>query len=102
MSCFIVIDPETELKAEPYGYEYRCYMFEDHPILQTMTTNVYEVIENLEIQDIQNSSRTEPNQNFLINKIEELIDQQKNDKFCVNILHQLQKGHLVPEKPYFV
>ena len=55
-----------------------------------MTTYVNELIESLETQNNQKNPDTEPDQEFLINKIEELIDQQKNDKFCMNILHQLK------------
>ena len=44
------------------------------------------------VQDHQKNLGTEPNQKPLINKIEELIDQQKKDKFCANILCQLEKG----------
>ena len=92
MSWLVEIDPETELEAEPYGYEYGCYMFEDPPTLQATTTGVNEVVENLEVQDHQKNFGTEPDQKPLINKIEELIDQQKKDKFCANILCQPEKG----------
>ena len=34
--------------------------------------------------------------------MQELIQQQKQDTFCANILKQLAKGNLTPEKPYFV
>ena len=92
MSWLVEIYPETELEAEPYGYEYGCYMFEDPPTLQATTTGVNEVVENLEVQDHQKNFGTEPDQKPLINKIEELIDQQKKDKFCANILCQPEKG----------
>ena len=45
---------------------------------------------------------TGPDQKPLINKVEELIDQQKKDKFCTNILCQLEQGQLAPEHPYFI
>ena len=92
MSQLVKIDPEMELEVEPYGYEYGCYMFEDPPMLQSMTTSVNEVIESLEVQDNQKSHSIEPSQKFLVNKIGELIDQQKKDKFCANIWHQLKQG----------
>ena len=37
MSHLVEIDPELRLETEPYGYEYGCYMFEEPPILQTVT-----------------------------------------------------------------
>ena len=86
LSWLVKINPEMELEGELYGYEYGCYMFEDPPTLQAMTTRVNEIVENLEVQDNQKNLDTEPSQKPLINKIEELIDQQKKDKFCANIL----------------
>ena len=44
-----------------------------------MTTSVNEIVENLEVQDNQKNLGTEPSQKPLINKIEELVDQQKKD-----------------------
>ena len=44
----------------------------------------------LEVQDNQKIPNIEPYQKFLVNRIEELIDQQKKDKFCMNIQHQLK------------
>ena len=101
MSHLVEIDPETELEAEPYGYEYGCYMFEEPPVLQTVTPEIQEIIENLEISETKQSSMTESNQTFLIDKIEEVIQQQQKDKFST-ILHQLRKRCLVLEKPYFI
>ena len=92
MSRLVEIDPETELEAEPYGYEYGCYMFEDPPILQATSTGINEIVESLEVQDNKKDPYMEPDQKPLINKIEELIDQQKKDKFCSNIICQLKKG----------
>ena len=40
MSRLVEIDPKTELEAEPYGYEYGCYMFKELPPL---TASVLEV-----------------------------------------------------------
>ena len=85
MSQLVEINPETELEAKPYGYEYDCYMFEDPPTLQTTTTGVNEIAEKLKVQDHQKNLDTRPNQKPLINTIEELIDQQKKDKFCMQI-----------------
>ena len=38
-----------KINAEPYSYEYGCYMFEDPPALQAVTTRVNEIVENLEV-----------------------------------------------------
>ena len=84
MSHLVEIDPETELEAEPYRYEYGCYMFEEPPVLQTVTPEIHEVVENLEIQETKQSSMIEANETFLIDKIEELIHQQQKDKFCAS------------------
>ena len=92
MSQLVEIYPETELKAEPYGYEYGCYMFEDPPILQAASPSMNEIIDNLEVQDNNKDPGTGSDQKTLINKIEELIDQQKKDKFCSNSICQLKKG----------
>ena len=41
MSRWLEIDPETELVAEPYGYEYGCYMFEELPPITALVLDVY-------------------------------------------------------------
>ena len=102
MNRLVEIDPETKLEAKPYSYEYRCYMFKDPPILQTTTTTVNENIKSLEVQGNKKDLYMESDQKPLLSKIEELIDQQKKDKFCSNIIYQLKKGWLIPEWPYFI
>ena len=42
MSKLVEIDPETELEAEPYGYEYECYMFEELPPLTASVLEIYD------------------------------------------------------------
>ena len=83
---------KTELEAEPYSYEYGCYMFKDPLILQTTNTMVNEITKSLEVQNSKEDPYLELDQKPLKNKIEELVNQQKKDKFCTNIIYQLEKG----------
>ena len=92
MSRLVEIDPETKLEAEPYGYEYGCYMFEDPPVLQTTSTTINEISESLEVQGNKGYLCVGSDQKLLISKTEELVDQQRKGRFCSNIIYQLEKG----------
>ena len=92
MSRLVEINLETKLEAEPYSYEYGCYMFEDLPSLQTINAIINEITENSEVQGNKKDLYIKSHPKLVINKIDKLIDQQKKDTFCSNIIHQLEKG----------
>ena len=102
MSQLIEIDPETELDAKPYGYEYGCYMFEDPSNLQAVSVSVNEIVEDSKVTSQSENTVNRQDQALLLTKIEELIKQQQKDKFCANILHKLKKGCFISEKLYFL
>ena len=71
MSQLIEIDPETELDAKPYGYEYGCYMFEDPSNLQAVSVSVNEIVEESKVPSQSENTDNRQDQALLLTKIEE-------------------------------
>ena len=76
MIHLVEIDPETELRAEPYIYEYGCYMFEELPSLVTTMSKVHEIMEGGNSKPTCGKPRPNPDQMIIIDKMEELKQQQ--------------------------
>ena len=83
MSCLIAIDPQVQSEAEPEGYEFGYYTFDQLPAL--------------DIQEIQTSPSDDQNGNLTCElpvKTDVLIKLQQEDEFCNNILQQIEKGNV--------
>ena len=83
MSRLIAIDPQVRSEAEPEGYEFGYYTFDQLPAL--------------DIQEIQTSSSDDQNGNLTYElpiKTDVLIKLQQEDEFCNNILQQIEKGNV--------
>ena len=81
MSNLIEIDPQIE--AEPEGYEFGYYTFDQLPAL--------------EVHDIQTSSQDDLKEDLLCElpiQPEVLIKLQQEDAFCQNIMQQIKKGNI--------
>ena len=112
MSRLIQIDPEIMLPEEEEGREYSYAIFEPLPPLPT----IEEIMEGksalklkkIGVQDTptieeQNDSIALPNEDIeLPMSNDKLIKMQKNDKFCKNLIHQLETGKLSSGNPYYM
>ena len=98
MSRLIALDPDNQLVAEPEGFEYGYYAFDNIDPIETQ----------VEINEVTNRRKGEtpinlPDEEVILpigdNKLTEL---QKDDKFCKNILTMLVSGKLHNKTPYNV
>ena len=83
MSHLIAIDPQVQSEAEPEGYEFGYYTFDQLPAL--------------DIQEIQTTPSDDQNGNLTCElpiKNDVLIKLQQEDEFCNNILQQIEKGNV--------
>ena len=98
MSHLVLIDPDVQLTAEPKGFEYRYYAFDNIDPIETQI----EINEITDRREGKNPIKM-PNEEIVLpipnNK---LIELQKNDKFCKNILNMLQSGKLLNKNPYYI
>ena len=83
MSRLIAIDPQVQAEAEPEGYEFGYYTFDQLPAL--------------DVQEIQTTPSDDQGGNLTCElpvKTDVLIKLQQEDKFCNNILQQIEKGNV--------
>ena len=83
MSRLIAIDPQVQSEAEPEGYEFGYYTFDQLPAL--------------DVQEIQTTPSDDQNGNLTCElpiKTDVLIKLQQEDEFCNNILQQIEKGNV--------
>ena len=83
MSRLIEIDPQVQSEAEPEGYEFGYYTFDQLPVL--------------DVQEIQTSSQDTQNENLVCDlpiSNDVLIKLQQEDDFCNNIIQQIEKGNI--------
>ena len=97
MSRLVALDPDNQLVDEPEGFEYGYYAFDNIDPIKTqvevneMTNKIVTTSVDLPREDI-----TLPIED---NK---LIELQKEDKFCKNILNMLASNKLQDKNPYYV
>ena len=98
MSRLIALDPDNQLVAEPEGFEYDYYAFDNIDPIETQ----------VEINEVTNKRKGEtsinlPDEEVILpigdNKLAEL---QKEDKFCKNILNMLVSGKLHNKNLYYI
>ena len=81
MSRLIEIDPQVRSEAEPEGYEFGYYTFDQLPAV--------------DVHDIQMSSQNEQNEDIsceLPIQTDILIKLQQEDAFCQHIMQQIKRA----------
>ena len=98
MSRLIVLDPDNQLVDEPEGFEYGYYAFDNIDLIETQ----------VEINEMTNKTGVEtpvslPGEEITLPiKDNKLIELQKEDKFCKNILNMLASNKLHNKNPYYI
>ena len=98
MSRLIALDPDNQLVDEPEGFEYGYYAFDNIDPIETQ----------IEINEMTGRKGVEtpvnlPNEEITL-PIEDnkLIELQKKDKFCKNILNMLENNKLYNKNLYYI
>ena len=90
MSRLIVLDPDNQMVDEPEGFEYGYYAFDNIDPIETQ----------VEINEMTNRKEGEVPVNLPKEEVilpienDKLIELQKEDKFCKNILNMLTSNKL--------
>ena len=98
MSRLVTLDPDVQLTAEPEGFEYGYYAFDNIDPIETQ----------VEINEIANRRKEQspiklPDEDIILPIGDhKLADLQKEDKFCKNILNMLISGKLHDKNPYYI
>ena len=98
MSRLIALDPDNQLVNKLEGFEYGYYVFDNIDPIKTQ----------VEINEMTNKMGVETPVNLPGEEItlpigdNKLIDLQKEDKFCKNILNMLASNKLQNKNPYYV
>ena len=98
MSRLIALDPDNQLVDEPEGFEYGCYAFDNIDPIETQV-GINEMTNKMGVETPVNLPGKE-----IILPIEDnkLIELQKKDKFCKNILNMLTSNKLHNKNPYYI
>ena len=98
MSRLITLDPDNQLVDEPEGFEYGYYAFNNIDPIETQ----------VEINEMTNRKEGEAPVNLPKEEVilpignDKLIELQKEDKFCKNILNMLTSNKLHNKNPYYI
>ena len=98
MSRLIALDPDNQLVAEPEGFEYGYYAFDNIDPIETQ----------VEISEIANRKEGEALVNLPDEEVilpignNKLIELQKENKFCKNILNMLTSKKLHNKNLYYI
>ena len=98
MSRLIALDPDNQLVDEPEGFEYGYYAF----------NNIDQIETQVEINEMTNRKEEEAPVNLPKEEVilpignDKLIELQKEDKFCKNILSILASNKLHNKNPYYI
>ena len=98
MSRLIALDPDNQLVDEPEGFEYGYYAFDNIDLIETQ----------IQINEMTNKTGVEtpvnlPNEEITLPiKDNKLIELQKEDKFCKNILNMLANNKLHDKNPNYI
>ena len=98
MSRLIALDPDNQLVDEPEGFEYGYYAFNNIDLIETQ----------IEINEMTNRKGGEAPVNLPDEEVtlpienNKLIELQKKDKFCKNILNMLANNKLHNKNPYYI
>ena len=98
MSRSIALDPDNQLVDELEGFEYGYYAFDNIDPIKTQ----------VEINEMTNKMGVETPVNLpgkeitLLIEDNKLIELQKEDKFCKNVLNMLASNKLQNKNPYYI
>ena len=98
MSRLININPQVQQDYEPEGYEFGYYTFDTLPTLEVSnveTTQDTSVCVN-DDNDVNNNLLELPIDNDMLFRL------QHKDRFCVNILSQIEKGNIIEGQLYVI
>ena len=98
MSRLVALDPDNQLVDEPEGFEYGYYAFDNIDPIKTQV-EVSEVTNKKVVTTPVDSPGEDITLPIEDNK---LIEMQKEDKFCKNILNMLASNKLQNKNPYYV
>ena len=98
MSRLIALDPDNQLVDEPEGFEYGYYAFDNIDPIKTQVE-----INKMTNKTVVTTSVNLPGEDITL-PIEDtkLIELQKEDQFCKNILNMLASNKLQNKNPYYV
>ena len=98
MSRLINIDPQVQQDSEPEGYEFGYYTFD------TLTTLEVSNVETTQVTSVCVNDNNDVNNNLLELPIDNdtLSKLQQKDKFCVNIIAQIEKGNIIEGQLYVI
>ena len=98
MSRLIALDPDNQLVDEPEGFEYGYYAFDNIDPIKTQVE-----VNKMTNKTVVTTSFDLPGEDITL-PIEDtkLIELQKEDKFCKNILNMLASNKLQNKNPYYV
>ena len=98
MSQLVSIDPDVQLTAEPEGFEYGYYAFDNIDPIETQI----EINESTNKRDSRNPI-TMPNEDIVLPiKNDKLTELQQNDKFCKHLISMLKSGKLHTNNLYYI
>ena len=98
MSRLVALDPDNQLVDEPEGFEYGYYAFDNIDPIKTQV-EVNEMTNKM----VVTTSVDLPGEDItLLIEDNKLIELQKEDKFCKNILNMLASNKLQNKNPYYV
>ena len=98
MSQLILIDPNVQLITEPEGFEYGYYAFDNIDPIETQT----EIKKITDRRENGNPIQL-PNEEIILPiPTKKLVELQKGDKFCKNILNMLHSEKLHNKNPYYI
>ena len=91
MSRLINIDPQVQHDSEPEGYEFVYYTFDTLPMLEVSN------VETTQDTSVNVNDNNNVNHNLLELPIDNdtLFRLKQKDKFCANILAQIEKGNII-------
>ena len=98
MSRLINIDPQVQQDSEPEGYEFGYYTFDTLPTLEVSN------IETTQDTSVCVNDNNDANNHLLELPIDNdmLFQLQQKDRFCANILGQIEKGNIIEGQLYVI
>ena len=98
MNRLIALDPYNQLVDEPEGFEYGYYAFDNIDPIKTQVE-----VNEMTNRTVVTTSVNLPGEDItLLIEDTKLIELQKEDKFCKNILNMLTSNKLQNKNPYYV
>ena len=98
MSRLVALDPDNQLVDEPKGFEYGYYAFDNIDPIKTQVE-----VNEMTNKTLVTTSVDLPGKDITLPIGDtKLIELQKEDKFCKNIINMLTSNQLQNKNPYYV